>query len=196
MRQRFRKLGLTFHVVLSVGWLGGVVAFLALALASFSRDAVLSRAAYPMMAVVARGALLPLSVGALVSGVVQSLGTKWGLFRHYWVLAKLVLTALAAAALFVHQTTAITEAASLATNATTVALQSGRLHELGQQLLADAGLAALTLVVITVIAMYKPWGVVGHLTRAAKVFVSAVTAVVVAFIALHLSGHSPHRHQH
>jgi hypothetical protein len=96
MRQRLRQLGLFLHVVLSVGWLGAVVAFLALALASLSREPALSRAAYLMMAVVGRGALLPLSVGALVSGVVQSLGTKWGLLRHYWVLVKLVLTVLAA----------------------------------------------------------------------------------------------------
>ena len=196
MTPRFRKLGLSLHIVLSVGWLGAVVAFLALALASFSANAVLARAAYLMMDVVGRGALLPLSIGALMSGVVQSLGTKWGLLRHYWVVGKLVLTLFATAALFVHQATAIAEGARLALDATAPLLQSGRLRELGIQLLADSGIALLVLLTITMIAVYKPWGVVGYVTRSLKVFLAAVTALIVAFIALHLSGHSPHRHSH
>jgi len=196
MTPRFRKLGLLLHVVLSVGWLGAVVAFLALSLASFSANAVLARAAYLMMDVVGRGALLPLSIGALMSGVVQSLGTKWGLLRHYWVVGKLVLTLFATAALFVHQATAIAESARLALDATAPLLQSGRLRELGIQLLADSGIALLVLLTITMIAVYKPWGVVGYVTRSLKVFLAAVTALIVAFIALHLSGHSPHRHSH
>lgn len=196
MTQRLRKLGLSLHVVLSVGWLGAVLAFLTLALASFSAQPALARAAYLMMAVVGRGALLPLSVAALVSGVVQSLGTKWGLFRHYWVLVKLVLTAFATAALFVHQTTAITEGARLAGDAAAPLLQGGRLRELGVQLVADSSIAVLLLLTVTLIAVYKPWGLVGYVTRSLKIFLAAVTALIVAFIALHLSGHSPHRHNH
>jgi len=196
MSQRLRKLGLSLHVILSVGWLGAVIAFLALGLASFSRDPSLTKAAYLTMAVVGRSALIPLSVGALVSGIVQSLGTKWGLFRHHWVLVKLVLTVFATAALFVHQATAISDAARLAADATTLALQSGRLHELGVQLLTDAGIATVLLSTVTLIAIYKPWGAVGYVTRSLKVFLAAVTAFIIAFVALHLSGHSPHQHNH
>lgn len=196
MTPRLRKLGLSLHVVLSVGWLGAVLTFLVLALASFSRDPALARAAYLTLAVVGRGVLLPLSLGAIVSGVVQSLGTKWGLFRHYWVVVKLVLTVFATAALYVHQTTVITESARLAADATASLLQGGRLHELGVQLVADSSIAVLLLLGITLIAVYKPWGVVGYVTRSLKVCLAAVTALVVAFIALHLSGHSPHRHSH
>jgi hypothetical protein len=29
--------------------------------------------------------IMPLSVATLVSGLVQALGTTWGLLRHYWV---------------------------------------------------------------------------------------------------------------
>ncbi|MES1188000.1 MAG: hypothetical protein ABUL60_29555 [Myxococcales bacterium] len=196
MMQPLRKLGLSLHVVLSVGWLGAVIAFLALAWTSFSANDALARAAYLAMDVVSRGALLPLSVGALVSGIVQSLGTKWGLLRHYWVVVKLVLTLLATAALFVHQSTAIAEAARLAADATIPLVQSARPRELGIQLLADSAIALLVLLTITMIAVYKPWGVVGYVTRSLKVFFAALTALVVAFIALHLSGHSPHRHSH
>lgn len=196
MTQRLRKLGLSLHIVLSVGWLGAVVAFLALAWGSFSSDSALARAALLGMDVVGRGALLPLSLGALVSGIVQSVATKWGLLRHYWVVVKLVLTLFATTALFVHQTTAITEAARLAAEAAAPLLHSGRLRELSVQLLADSGLALLVLLTVTLIAVYKPWGVVGYVTRSLKLFLAAVTALLVAFIALHLSGHSPHRHNH
>jgi len=175
---------------------GAIGAFLTLAVASFARDPAVARAAYLLMDVVGRGALLPLSIGALVSGIVQSLGTKWGLFRHYWVVVKLVLTSLAVAALFLHQTTAITEAARLAAEAATPVLASGRLKELGVQLLADSALALSALLAVTLIAVFKPWGLVGHVTRALRIFLAAITALVVAFIALHLSGQSPHRHSH
>lgn len=157
MTQALRKFGLSVHIVLSVGWLGAVGAFMTLAAASFSRDPAIARAAYLMMGVVGRGALLPLSIGALVSGVVQSLGTKWGLFRYYWVVVKLVLTSLAVAGLLLHQATAISEAAKMAADAAAPVLASGSLQALGMQLLGDTALALVVLLAITLIAVYKPW---------------------------------------
>jgi len=196
MTPGLRKLGLTFHIVLSVGWIGAVAAFLALAIGTFSKDAAVAHACYLTMAVVGRGVLVPLSVGALLSGVVQSLATKWGLFRHYWVLVKLGLTLFATAALLVHQATAVADAAKLARDASTVLLHSEQLHQLGVQLLADSGLALLVLLTVTTIALYKPWGLIGQITRSLRVFIAGVTALVVAFVVLHLSGHGMHRHSH
>lgn len=147
------------------------------------------------MNVVGRGALLPLSVGALVSGVVQSLGTKWGLFKHYWVLAKLVLTVFATAALFLHQFTAVAEAARLA-SVETPSFPTLALQQLGTQLRADAGLALLVLLTVTVISVYKPWGLVGQISKSLRLFLATITALLVAFVALHLSGRSLHQHNH
>lgn len=195
MTSRLRKFGLTVHLIVSVGWVGAVAAFLLLALSALTSDGTTSRAAYIAMEVVGRGALLPLSVGALTSGIVQSLGTKWGLFKHYWVLVKLVLTVFATAALFLHQFTAVTEAARLASQAV-VSQTSLPLRQLGLQLRADAGLALLVLVTITAIAVYKPWGLIGHVSRSLRLFLAAITALLVAFVALHLSGRSPHQHSH
>ncbi|HYN23361.1 MAG TPA: hypothetical protein VE078_20565, partial [Thermoanaerobaculia bacterium] len=50
------------------------------------------RAAYLAMELTAWFVIVPLILASLLTGLVQSLGTTWGLFRHYWVLAKLVLT--------------------------------------------------------------------------------------------------------
>ena len=195
MTSSIRKLGLTVHIIVSVGWVGAVAAFLLLSISALTSDGATSRAAYLAMDIVGRGALLPLSVGALTSGIVQSLGTKWGLFKHYWVLVKLVLTVFATGALFLHQFTAVAEAARLASEAAatfpTLALQ-----QLGIQLRADAGLALLVLLTITAIAVYKPWGLVGHVTKSLRLFLAAITAIVVAFVALHLGGRSPHQHSH
>lgn len=196
MNPWLRKLSLTMHVVVSVGWLGAVGAFLALAVTSLSKDAQLARAAYLGMEVVGRAALLPLSAAALVSGIVQSLGTKWGLFRHYWVIAKLALTTFAAAALVVHQSTAISEAAWLAAASGSSLTNNAHLQQLGVQLVADSSVAIVLLLGITAIAFYKPWGLVGRATSGLRVLLAAVAALIAAFIALHLSGRSPHQHNH
>jgi hypothetical protein len=34
----------------------------------------------------------PLAMATILSGVLPSLGTRWGLFEHYWIVTKLVLT--------------------------------------------------------------------------------------------------------
>ena len=45
---------------------------------------------------------MPLCFASLFSGLVQSLGTEWGLFRHYWVLFKLLINVLPTALLLLH----------------------------------------------------------------------------------------------
>lgn len=56
------------------------------------------RAAYLAMDLTGRFVIVPLSLGSLLTGRVQSLGTTWGLFRHYWVLMKFQITILATVA--------------------------------------------------------------------------------------------------
>lgn len=78
-----RKLMLAAHVVFSVGWLGAVASFLALSLAGLlSSDLQLVRAAYLGMDLLGWSVILPLSLASLITGIVQALGTVWGLFRH------------------------------------------------------------------------------------------------------------------
>src|SRR5918994_1989748 len=92
MPPRLRKLALTAHVTTSVGWLGAVVVFLALAVVGLtSQDAQTVRGAYLVMEPAAWLVLVPLAFASLLTGIIQSLGTTWGLFRHYWVLFKLVI---------------------------------------------------------------------------------------------------------
>jgi hypothetical protein len=89
MRPPLRKLALTAHVTVSVGWLGAAAAFLALAIAALASGGVETvRGAYVAMEVVGWYVIVPLCLAALVTGLVVSLGTPWGLFRHLLGLAE------------------------------------------------------------------------------------------------------------
>ena len=109
-----RKLALTAHLTTSVGWLGAVGAFLALAVAgSTSADTQIVRAAYLAMGLLYSYVVLPLAFGSLLTGLFLSLGTPWGLLRHYWVVIKLLLTTVSVIILLV-QSKSIHSLAALA----------------------------------------------------------------------------------
>ena len=67
--------------------------------------------AYTSMDLIGLYTIVLLSLTALATGLLLALGTQWGLFRHYWVLMKLLLAMLATYALLMHQFTAVAEAA-------------------------------------------------------------------------------------
>ncbi len=84
MTPALRKLNLTAHVTSSVGWLGAVASFLVLSIAGLtSENADSVRGAYVAMNLIGQFMIVPLSLAALATGLIQSLGTHWGLFRHY-----------------------------------------------------------------------------------------------------------------
>lgn len=155
MTPGLRKFVLTAHVISSVGWFGAVAAFLALALAGMtSQDAVTVRAAYLAMELTTRFVIVPLAFVSLGSGVVSSLATRWGLFRYYWVLVKLVITILATLILLVH-TQPIERLAGVAAK-TIVA--GANLHSQQSLLVVASGAALVVLGVATALSVYKPQG--------------------------------------
>lgn len=170
MSPALRKFVLTAHIVSSVGWLGAVVGFLALAIAGLlSADAQRVRGAYVAMELIGRFAIVPLSLTALIIGLVQSLGSAWGLFRHYWVLFKLVI-ALAATGLLLLHMQPTSYLADVAANATMLPTD---LRALRIQLVADAGMAVVVLVIATVLSVYKPRGLTPYGWRKERKRVSA-----------------------
>jgi hypothetical protein len=156
MTPRLRKFALTAHVTSSVGWLGAVAVFLALAVAGLtSQDAQTVRAAYLTMDWAGWFVLVPFSLASLLTGLVQSLGTTWGLFRHYWVLAKLLINVFATFVLLMYTQTlgALADVAAETTS-------SGDLGVLrSPSPLLHAAAALLLLLVATTLAVYKPRGV-------------------------------------
>lgn len=155
MTPRMRKLVLTAHITSSVGFLGAAMAFLALAVGGLtSSDEQMTRAAYLAGASVTWAVIVPLSFASLLTGLVQSVGTPWGLFRHYWVLAKLLLTVLCVIALLVH-TRPIDY---LASEAAHTGFLNPDLRGVRIQLVVAAGLALLALLAATALSVYKPPG--------------------------------------
>ncbi len=153
MTPRLRKFALTAHVTSSVGWLGAVVVFLALAVVGLtSQDAQTVRGAYLVMEPAAWFVLVPLAFASLLTGIVQSLGTRWGLFRHYWVLFKLLITVFATIVLLTYMETF----SFMAGVAADPSADLGMVRNASPGLHAALGL--LVLLVATVLAVYKPRG--------------------------------------
>jgi hypothetical protein len=151
---RLRKLALTAHVTASVGWLGAVGAFLALSVAGLtSQDPHMVRGAYLVMELTGWVVLVPLSLASLLTGLVSSLGSVWGLVRHYWVLFKLAINVVATIVLLLYMQT-LDYLADVAGKAT---LSSGELHGLrNPSPTLHATAALLLLLVATTLAIYKP----------------------------------------
>ena len=156
MTSRVRKLTLTAHVVFSVGWLGAVAGFLALAVAGLvGQDPQTVRSAYLMMELTGWFVLVPLAGASLVSGLVQSLGTEWGVFRHYWVLGKLIINVIATVVLLLYMQTL----GSLGRIAGKPTLSDNDLSVLrSPSPVLHSGAALALLVIATVLAVYKPRG--------------------------------------
>jgi uncharacterized membrane protein len=154
MPPRLRKFALTTHVTCSVGWVGAVIVFLALAqIGLTSQDPQTVRGAYLVMEPAAWFVLVPMAFASLFTGIVMSLGTTWGLFRHYWVVFKLLITVFATIILMIYMGTfryMAGIAADPRVGLDVVRNASPRFH---------AVLALMVLLVALVLAVYKPRGV-------------------------------------
>jgi hypothetical protein len=147
-----RRFALTLHVVSSVGWLGLILAYVGILVAGLIDQRPETVAvAYYAMEMIGWFVIVPLAVLALVTGVIQSLGTAWGLLRHYWVVYKLVLIVIALGILLLNMPTVSTLAAEASNN------ENADLSGLWSQLL-HAGGGIIVLLTTTVLGIYKPRG--------------------------------------
>lgn len=150
MSPRLRKTVLTVHVATSVGWLGAVAAYLALDVtATLGDDAAVVRGSYLAMGVLVSYVIVPLALVTVLIGIVNALGTPWGLLRHYWVLVKLLLTIAATAVLLIEAPAVGHLAATAADASDPAALPGTLLHSVG---------GTVVLALILVISVFKPPG--------------------------------------
>jgi hypothetical protein len=151
MAPALRKLVLTGHVVSSIGWLGAVLAYIALDLTAVtSEDLESVRAAYLAMDLVMVYVIVPLAIASVLIGVINAVGTSWGLFRHYWVVIKFLLTIFATTVLLL-ETRTVRYLADVAASGTDPRELPGTLaHSIG---------ALVVLLIATVLSVYKPRGV-------------------------------------
>ena len=210
MKPGIRKFALTTHVTSSVGWLGAVAGFLALALAGLtSHDDQRVRAVYLALELIGWFVIVPLSFVSPLTGLVQALGTTWGLFRHYWVLIKFLITVPATVLLLVH----MQPVGHLARVVADTTLARGELAGLRIQLVADAVAAIVVLVVATTLSVYKPRGMTPYGRRKqseeiglrsdrspvadarwGRYVLFAIIGLVLLFLSIHLAGGGLHGH--
>lgn len=149
-----RKFALTVHLTSSVGWIGAVAAYLVLDITvATNQDAQALRAAWMAMGIITGYVIVPFALTSLLTGLVMSLGTKWGLFQHYWVLISFALT-IVAFIILLSETQLINRMADIAADPT-MSLDS--LRALPNTLLHSVG-GTLVLLVTQVLNVYKPRG--------------------------------------
>lgn len=144
---RLRRLALVTHVAVSVAFPGAVACFLAMAIVGLLGPPDLASAMYAGMQLITLCVVVPLCSASLLTGVICSLGTPWGLFRYWWVIVKLAATVVATAVLLLHlgpiDVLAHTSMRSVGTQ---------------MQMALAASAALLLLVVLVILSIYKPRG--------------------------------------
>lgn len=151
---QLRRVLLVLHVGTSVAALGAIAAFLALSIVGVtSRDPQLLLAVYLSNDIIARVLIVPMIFASLLVGVVQSLGTQWGLFRHWWIVAKLALNIVIAAVLLV-QMPGIHLVAETAASGQPIA----DLFGVRMSFVIHSGAGLLALVIPLILSIYKPRG--------------------------------------
>jgi hypothetical protein len=208
MTPRLRKFALTAHVTSSVGWFGTAAAFQALAIAAVTtREPATVRGFYLAMELIGWYVIVPFCIASLVTGLVISLGTSWGLFRHYWVLVKFLITVVAALILFGFTQT-LSSLGDLAADPT---LSMYELRNLKQSPVLHSGGGLLAIFVATILAVYKPWGMTryGRGKRDTGVtpdygsttntpwglyLLLGTIGLILLFLILHLAGGGPRGH--
>jgi hypothetical protein len=116
------------------------------------------RAAYLAMDLTAAFVILPACLASLLTGLVSALGTRWGLFRHYWVVIKLIITVISTLVLLVH----MTPIRYMAGVAAGTDLWPGDLQQQRLQLVMASGAALVALLVATALSVYKPPGMTAY----------------------------------
>lgn len=149
---RRRRFCLAVHLGAAVGWIGAALAYLALGIAAESSESVETiRAAWLSMEIIGWFVIVPLGIVAFTSGVFLAVWTRWGLFRHYWVVFSLALTGFALAVLLEHMP-GVTDTADIAHTADDRTVAS-----LGGDVVHPA-IGTVILVVVLVLNLYKPKG--------------------------------------
>lgn len=150
-----RKLMLSLHIVCVGSWLGAAVAMAFLSLLGIATDnPEVRRSAYLLMSIMDRNLIVPLVVASILTGVVLALRTQWGLFRHFWVMAKLVL----ALGMVVFAVSTVMPWVHALADATAAGGDVAVVGIVGQRLVIGVGIFLLALCAIVFLAVHKPWG--------------------------------------
>lgn len=154
-----RKWLLTIHLLFSAIMFGVAVAFLILSItASNTSDEGVLKACYTGMHVLANSSVIASTIGTLVTGILLSVLTQWGLFKYYWIIAKEVLTVLSIVIGPIGMNYWTLKAVTLTNVEGLNALQDPAFIVNNDQLWVGIILQIVSLVAMFIISVFKPWG--------------------------------------
>ena len=154
-----RRLALTAHVAVSVGWIGLEAALLGLAVTGrVTHDPETFRAAYIAIGIFARFFYVPVALAALLTGILSSVGTRYGLLQWWWVVLKFVMTVAltAGGGLFVIES--MQRASDRVIGVPASELGQATVGGLGPTLVGMMTVGMVLLITMTVLSEYKPFG--------------------------------------
>ncbi len=139
------------HYVTSVAWLGAVLCILTIAYtARFVDDPTLRHAAYVILDDLDTTVMIPMAVGATLTGILLAVLTKWGLTRFWWVLVKLVVS------------TVLTGGGTFALHeqvqSAVVTSGAGAVPAEGSWIVVANVVKLVALAILVLISIVKPWG--------------------------------------
>lgn len=151
LKRPARRALLVVHVAASAGWLGLTLGLLALALTAATTESTpMIEAACRSMKVFTDWLVIPMALLTLLSGLVLSLGTKWGLARHRWVYTKFWLTLVTLTASLFALRPGVNDAVETVSSGASLAQPL--------DLVMGPAVSLATYVFMTVISVLKPWG--------------------------------------
>jgi hypothetical protein len=152
MRPGTRRLVLLLHVITSVGWIGVEVSILACGVVGLlDPDPIVMRSTRVVAGVLGGIFYFPASLVTLVTGLLLSWGTRWGVLRYRWVVLKLVLNLV----LFAGGNLAVIPSFESASRAAAQGLAIGTV---GVRMVTAMAAGLILLLVATHLSVYKPWG--------------------------------------
>jgi hypothetical protein len=155
---RVRKAALTTHIAVSGAWFGAVTANLFLGIsAAVTGSKARADGYYSSMDTLVNHLMPAAAVATLASGLLLALATRWGLFRHWWTVAKLALAILTVVVGVTVIDPAIQDTVASRTKTGSAGFSDALLPAVAATLLLL--LSAITL------AITKPWGRIGRVRR-------------------------------
>lgn len=154
-----RRWLLLLHLLFCAIMFGGAMVFLILSITAVStNDESILKACYISMHMLAKTSVRASAIGALVTGVLLSVLTQWGLFKHYWIIAKEGLTILAIIAGPIGMVSWTLKAVTLTTADGLNALQDPEFIVNSGQMWIGITLQISSIVAMFAISIFKPWG--------------------------------------
>lgn len=154
-----RKWLLILHLLFSAIMLGVAFVFLILSITAATTDDVdVLKACYSIMHVLAKTSVRASTIGTVVTGILLSILTQWGLFKFYWIIVKEGLTLLSIVLGPIAMFFLTLKAVTLTTNVGLNVLLDPVFTVNKWQLWIGIILQIVSLVSMFVISVFKPWG--------------------------------------